>query len=83
MPSSLDEVTLSQVANLTGGQYWRAETSEELTRVYAEIDKLEKTEIQASTFLDFAELFGPWAWAALGCLLTEVLLSVTWLRRLP
>lgn len=81
--ADLDEETLRAVAETTGGIYRSAETPEALRSVYAEIDRMEKSDIHSSRFLDYSENFGPWALGALLCLLCEALLSTTWLRRIP
>lgn len=79
----LDEETLRAVAETTGGIYRTADTAEALRSVYAEIDKMEKSEIQSSRYLDYSETFTPWALAALAALLAEAALEATWLRRIP
>jgi Ca-activated chloride channel homolog len=79
----LDEDTLKAVAETTGGIYRTADTDKALREVYAEIDRMEKSEIESSRFLDYRETFAPWALAALFALLCEVALASTWLRRIP
>ena len=83
MPVDIDEDTLQKIANLTGGKYYRADNSQRFQAIYAEIDKLEKTEAEVKKFSHHNELF---AWVispALGLLLLEVLLRHTIWRRLP
>ena len=53
---SIDEETLQEIANRTGGQYFRATDSDSLERVYARIDELERTEIEQRRYLDAKEL---------------------------
>jgi Ca-activated chloride channel homolog len=68
---------------MTGGKYYRADNAQNFRAIYAEIDKLEKTEAQVQKFTQHRELF---AWAispALGLLLLEILLQHTIWRRLP
>jgi Ca-activated chloride channel homolog len=79
----LDEETLRSVAEATGGIYRAADTAEALRGVYAEIDRMEKSDIQSTRFLDFSESFAPWALGALLALLCECALAGTWLRRIP
>lgn len=81
--SDLDEATLKSVSEATGGLYRTADTAEALRAVYAEIDRMEKSEIQSTGYLDYKENFAPWAFAGLAALLGEVLLAATWLRRIP
>jgi Ca-activated chloride channel family protein len=82
-PVDIDEDTLQQISNKTGGKYYRADNTERFQAIYAEIDKLEKTEKQISKFAQHRELF-PWlVTAGLGLLLLEIVSAHTLLRRLP
>jgi Ca-activated chloride channel homolog len=81
--AELDEATLKAVAETTGGIYRSAETPDALRTVYAEIDRMERSDIQATRFQDYSESFGPWALGALLALLGEAVLSHTWFRRIP
>jgi Ca-activated chloride channel homolog len=83
MPVDIDEETLEKIADLTGGKYYRADNTERLQSIYAEIDALEKTEREMKKYSRHQELF-PWAMApGLGLVLIEFLLRHTRLRRLP
>ena len=78
-----DEDTLQQIAQLSGGKFYRANNTEQLQQIYAEIDKLEKTEAVINKYTKFKELF-PWLVASgLALLLLEVVLGQTAFRRLP
>ncbi len=55
--TQLDEGQLSEIANITGGKYFRATDSDTLKRVYEKIDKLEKTKIQSKQYLQYSEEF--------------------------
>ncbi len=79
----LDERTLKAISGKTGGVYRRADDAASLRDVYAEIDQLEKSEIEAVRYLDYREWFTPFALAALFCLALEIVLQSTVLRRLP
>lgn len=68
---------------MTGGQYFRATNNRKLRDIYSEIDKLEKTRIEVRAYRSYTELFYGWVGAGLFCLLFEVGLSRTWLRRVP
>ena len=83
VPVDVDEVTLREVASMTGGEYFRATNNRKLRDIYAEIDKLEKTRIEVRAYRSYTELFYGWAGAGLLCILLEVGLARTWLRRLP
>ncbi len=74
-PVEIDETLLDQVAQQTGGRYFRATNRQSLQNIYDEIDKLEKTEIEVNTFKRYAEAFYPLALLALLSLLAEILLS--------
>jgi Ca-activated chloride channel family protein len=83
VPVDVDEDTLKKIADKTGGRYYRADNAEKFRQIYAEIDKLEKTEAIINKYTQFKELF---AWVVAGgflLLLIEVLLGQTVFRRLP
>ncbi|NBC64430.1 MAG: VWA domain-containing protein [Bacteroidetes bacterium] len=67
---NIDEEMLRQIASQTGGQYFRATTTEELSDVYDEIDQLETTEIEEILYRDYEDRYAPW-------LLTGVVLLLT------
>jgi Ca-activated chloride channel family protein len=78
-----DEGTLQQISQMTGGKYYRADNAEKFKAIYAEIDKLEKTEATISKYTEFKELF-PWlVTTGLALLLIEIVLGQTVFRRLP
>jgi len=78
-----DEDTLQQIAQMTGGKYYRADNAEKFKAIYAEIDKLEKTEAVINKFAQFDELFPWFVSCGLALLLVEVALGQTLFRRLP
>lgn len=81
--SDVDDAGLTRVAQATGGRYFRVRTAREFEGVYAEIDRLEKTEIELEHFTRFEERFGPWLALALGALALEPFLRLSRLGRLP
>ena len=82
-PVDIDEDTLKKIASMTGAKYYRADNSERFQAIYAEIDKLEKSEADIKKFTQFRELF-PWFISpGLGLILVEWVLGHTMLRRLP
>ena len=83
MQVDIDDAALEEMAALTGGRYFRATDRESLERVYEEIDALETTEIEMTSFTRYGELFHLPLGAGLGLLLLEVGLGRTVLRRLP
>ncbi len=79
----IDEDTLRKVADKTGGKYYRADSTETLRRVYAEIDKLEKTEAELKRFAYYEELMSWFVLPGLALLALEILLGQTVWRKLP
>jgi Ca-activated chloride channel family protein len=79
----LDEETLKKVADIGGGQYFRAADTDSLEKIYDTIDKLEKTEVKVKEFFHFRELYAYFLLPALLLLGTEILLRMTILRVLP
>lgn len=75
-----DEVTLKEIAKLTGGKYFRATDNTSLKNIYAEIDKLEKTKTEVTEFRKRKEEFRPWLFIALGALLLQFLIAKTVLK---
>jgi Ca-activated chloride channel family protein len=80
MSSEFDETTLRDIAEMTGGQYFRAKDKDALRRIYEEIDQLEKTKIRVREYSKRTETFTPFLVAALACLLLELLLRFFVLR---
>jgi Ca-activated chloride channel homolog len=79
----IDEDTLKNIAQRTGAKYYRADSTDTLRKIYDDIDRLEKTEVEVKHYVRVDELF---AWAVvpgLFLLLLEILLSHTVWRRLP
>ncbi len=76
-----NESLLKRVAELTGGNYWRARSGESLREIYERIDELETTEITSVEFTSYNEAFAPWAMAGLVLLGLDALLGLTFLRR--
>jgi Ca-activated chloride channel homolog len=82
-PVDIDEDTLTKIADMTGGKYYRADNAERFQEIYAEIDKLEKSEIETKKYTEYKELFAWCILAGLTVLLTEQVLKHTIMRRLP
>ncbi|MHC4219328.1 MAG: vWA domain-containing protein [Planctomycetota bacterium] len=55
-PVSIDEETLREIAEITGGRYFRATDSDSLQEVYAQIDELERTKIEQRRYSDYKEM---------------------------
>jgi len=82
-PTQIDEETLTEIAEITGGQYFRARSEEELDQIYAEIDEMEKTKIEVKEYIQYRELFFGFLLAGFGLLVFEMVLSQTYLRKIP
>ncbi|MBI3720712.1 MAG: VWA domain-containing protein [Sphingobacteriales bacterium] len=80
---NIDEKLLAQIATETGGRYFRAKDNEGLTNIYGEIDRLEKSKIEVTTFTNYTERFVPFVIAALALLLLELLLKYTTFKKFP
>ena len=83
IPDELNEDELLAIANATGGQYFRATNYKELSSIYAEIDKLEKSDVTRPPLLSYTDHH---AWAllpALLLLLAMTVLSETAFVRIP
>jgi len=79
----IDEKTMTEISEMTGGQYFRATNKESLVSIYKEIDKMEKTIVSEKSFTNKAEHFLPLALAAAILLLLEFLLRFTVFRSIP
>ena len=79
----IDEKTLTAMAEMTGGKYFRATDKEKLQAIYDEINQLEKSKVEVTEHIAYHELFLEWVLGALGLLLLEFLLSNLVLKRIP
>lgn len=78
----LDEDLLEQIAETTGGRYFRATDNTKLAEIYSEINRMETSRTTVDSFPVYKEKFGPFALAALVCLLLELLVKLL-IRRMP
>ncbi len=83
VPVRIDEPLLNQIADMTGGKYFRATNKKKLQDIYTEIDKLEKSKIDVTEFRKKKEEYQPFAFGALGLLLIDILISLMILKRFP
>jgi Ca-activated chloride channel homolog len=83
VPVEIDENILREISTTTGGKYFRATNNQKLAEIYEEIDKMEKTRTEITSYRHAKELYFNWALAGLFLLLVEVGLSKTYLKRLP
>jgi Ca-activated chloride channel family protein len=80
MPVEIDEALLKQIAGETGGKYFRATGNKSLNAIYSDIDKMEKTKVDITSYKHYAELFFPFAMIAVLCIMLEMLLRYTVFR---
>jgi len=79
----LDEATLRAIAKTTGGKYFNAKDTEALRKVYAEIDRLEKTVAEGRLYTDYREFFLFALFPGLGLIVLELFFASTRFRSLP
>ena len=79
----IDEALLSEIADATGGRYFRATDNTKLAEIYSEINKMEKARTTVDSFPVYKELFGRYALLALLALLLELVFNWFVIRRLP
>ena len=83
LPVRIDEPLLQEIAQKTGGRYFRAKDSEALSRIFRQIDALEKTPIQVTRYTRYDETTRPLILLGLGALALELLLATTLVVRVP
>ncbi len=81
--TQLDEAVLKKIAQITGGQYFRATDADALRQIYAQIDKMEKSAFTAKRERRYQEAFGKYAAWGLALLAFQTILATTWLRKAP
>ncbi len=80
---AIDETTLKRIADITGGLFFRARDPKSLAEIYEKINKLETTEVKVKEYRSYEPLFWYFLLPALAILLFEVLLSRTYLLKVP
>jgi len=83
VPVDIDEETLTKIAQQTNAKYYRADTADTLRRIYEDIDRLEKSEVEVNKYQIYDQLFGQVALAGLVIFLLEMILAQTVWRKLP
>lgn len=76
----IDEPVLREIAQTTGGKYFRATSVQSLEEVYNEINQLEKSELKTSKLYNYQEYFRTFLWIALGVLLLDAILRWVFYR---
>ncbi|MDX9924450.1 MAG: VWA domain-containing protein [Ignavibacteriaceae bacterium] len=83
VPVEIDENLLKNISKQTGGNYFRATGNKSLENIYNEIDRLEKTRVEVTSYRKAAELFYNWVWAGFFFLLLEFFITKLYLRKMP
>ena len=83
MKVEIDEALLKEIAESTGGRYFRATDNTKLAEIYGEINKMEKARTTVDSFPVYEELFGRYLFWALLALLLGMLINWFVIRRLP
>ena len=82
-PVEIDETTLRNIAQKTGGEYFRATDKSALNDIFKEIDKLEKTKLSVTQFNKKEDVFMPWILLAFLLICVDVILRNTILKNIP
>ena len=83
LPVRIDEPLLREIASKTGGRYFRARDSEALSRIFRQIDELEKSPIQVTRYTKYEEATRPLILLGLAALALELVLGSTLVVRVP
>ena len=83
IPVEIDEETLQEIAQNTGGEYFRATDNKKLKQIYEQIDQLEKSKIEVKEFSQKDEEFFAFVLLAAFLLLSDMILRNTLLRQIP
>lgn len=83
MENSADPSTLKEIARQTGGIFYQAGSKQKLREIYQDIDKLEKSKLKITNHDRHYEAYQFFALIVLAFLILEVLLRITWFRRIP
>jgi Ca-activated chloride channel family protein len=83
VPVEIDEPLMKEIAETSGGMYFRATNNQTLKEIYSQIDKMEKTKVEITSYRNAKELFYGWLGGGLIFLLLELGLSKTIFRKLP
>ena len=79
----IDYKTLQNIAMQTDGEFYRAQSRSELSQIYKDIDKLEKTKLDATSYAKRYEAYMPFAMLALLVFFIEIMLRITVFKRIP
>lgn len=80
---TIDEKLLKNIADETGGRYYRATDNQSLENIYREIDQLEKSKVEVVTYQRYVEKFYLFVFLGMAFLLAEIILRYTLFRKFP
>lgn len=83
LPVHIDETLLRRIANMTGGRYFRAETSRALEQIYGQIDRMEKTRVRVHRYMTYTPWHLPLVLMAIALVVAEWLLRSSRWGRVP
>ena len=83
VPVDIDEGMLKKIANITGGEYFRATDNKTLNDIYNKIDKMEKTKVEITSYRNAKELYYGWLGGGIILIFFEIGLSKTVFKKLP
>ena len=83
MKVEIDEKILSDIAEKTGGRYFRATDNEKLREIYKEINRLEKSRVEVESQTRYDERFAPFVLSALLLLAAGFAMRRLWFRQIP
>ena len=83
MKVEIDEEILSDIADKTGGRYFRATDNEKLREIYKEINRLEKSRVEVESQTRYDERFPPFVLGALLLLAAGFAMRRLWFRQIP
>lgn len=79
----IDDAMLTQIAELTGGRYFRATDNEKLKEIYNEINKLEKSDVEVENFTKYIDEYFIFLLVGVLLLIAELLFKYLYLRQIP
>jgi Ca-activated chloride channel homolog len=81
LSAEVDDASLTEIAHLTGGEYFRATDPEALAKIFAKIGEMETSRVKTHEYTEYSERAALFLWPALGLLVLELLLAdVAWRR---
>lgn len=81
--TQIDDALMTEIAESTGGKYYRAKDEKALNDVFTEINRLEKTEIKVDEFTRYDDHYENFIWAGLFIFLLELFVTNLLIRRIP